>query len=275
MELQALIDYLNVSEHLVAFMLGMPRIMVILMIVPFMGASIVTGQLRLCVGMACYMILHPGIVSTLPAQDLSTPVYSVTLYTTLILKEALIGMIIGLVAGILFWAVQSAGFFIDNQRGASSASAADPLSAEETTPLGSFLFQGVVYVFFTGGAFMVFLRLVYSTYVFWPVTSFLPLELAFDISFPLFFTEQVCYLMLLTMLIAGPIVLSCLLADLSLGLMNRFASQLNVYVLAMPVKSAIAAFLMLLYFSMVMDQMVPLFHKIIENVNYLNNITSR
>ena len=31
--------------------------------------------------------------------------------------------------------------------------------------------------------------------------------------------------------------------------MNRFASQLNVYVLAMPVKSAVASLLLLLYFG--------------------------
>ena len=55
------------------------------------------------------------------------------------------------------------------------------------------------------------------------------------------------------------IVVACLLTDVSLGLINRFASQLNVYVLAMPIKSGVAAFLMLFYFMMLLSNATGLF----------------
>ena len=47
-------------------------------------------------------------------------------------------------------------------------------------------------------------------------------------------------------------MLACLFTDLSLGLINRFASQLNVYVLAMPIKSALSSFLLIFYFAVLM-----------------------
>ena len=64
---------------------------------------------------------------------------------------------------------------------------------------------------------------------------------------------------MMRILLSGPIVVACLLTDVSLGLINRFASQLNVYVLAMPIKSGVAAFLMLFYFMMLLSNATGLF----------------
>ncbi len=272
MDLELLMGELRVTEHFLAIILGMPRIFLIIQTAPFMGASVVTGQLRVTLVIACYMILHPMLLATLPDQDISGVSGSYPLYAAIILKETFIGMLIGLLSGILFWAIQSAGFFIDNQRGASQASTSDPLSGEQTSPLGSFLFQAAVYVFFLSGAFMVFLRLIYNSYEIWPVMSLTPIDLVYNIELPLFFAKQVSYLMLLTMLLSGPIVMACLLTDISLGLMNRFASQLNVYVLAMPVKSALVAFLMIFYFTMLLQEIVPLFHSIIDTFEEVEDL---
>ena len=54
------------------------------------------------------------------------------------------------------------------------------------------------------------------------------------------------------MLISAPVVLACLFADAALGLVNRFAPQLNVYVIAMPVKCAVASFLLIFYFAILL-----------------------
>jgi len=50
-------------------------------------------------------------------------------------------------------------------------------------------------------------------------------------------------------LIAAPIAIVLFLVEFGLGLMNRFAQQLNVFSLSMPIKSGIAAFLLILYLS--------------------------
>ena len=272
MNFELLMEEFRIAEHLLAILLGMPRIFLIIQTVPFMGASIVTGQLRITLALACYMILHPAIVASLPSQEFAGISGDYAFYGAIILKETLIGVMIGLLAGMLFWAVQSAGFFIDNQRGATQAAGPDPLSGEQTSPLGSFLFQSVIYIFFAGGAFMVFLRLIYTSYSAWPVMSLAPLEMVLNQDFPIFFAKQVSYLLLLTMLLSGPIVMACLLTDVSLGLMNRFASQLNVYVLAMPVKSGLASFLIIFYLGMLLQEVVPLFHSIIDNFEEMRDL---
>lgn len=181
-------------------------------------------------------------------------------------------MLLGYLSGMLFWTIQCAGFFIDNQRGASMAEGADPLSGEQTSPLGSFFFQSAVYLFFSTGAFLALLGVVYASYEIWPVTQLIPLSVFQDINLPLFFAGRVSWLLLMMLLLSGPIVVACLLTDVSLGLINRFASQLNVYVLAMPIKSGVAAFLMLFYFMMLLSNATGLFDGIKADFEQLRRL---
>lgn len=271
MNWELLFKDLGVYENLLAVLLGTPRLFLIVQTVPFLAGSIVTGQLRVALVLACYLVLHPAVLAQLPPMD-GDITSLVGLYLVLLAKESLLGLLMGLLAGMLFWTIQSAGFFIDNQRGASMASGNDPLSNEQTSPLGSFLFQAAVYLFFASGAFLVFLGLVYSSYEFWPVSSLLPLNLFSKMQTSLFFAGQVSQLMTTMLLLAGPIVVACLLTDVSLGLINRFASQLNVYVLAMPIKSAVASFLLLFYFGVLMSGTLTLFSEFAINMRQLSII---
>ena len=258
LDYQALFNELHLFEQLLALLVGMPRLFMLVQVAPFMGGNILTGQLRTTVVFACYLILHPAIVASLPeTQGLSPSTFA--LYGAILVKETLIGMLLGYLSGMLFWTIQCAGFFIDNQRGASMAEGADPLSGEQTSPLGSFFFQSAVYLFFSTGAFLALLGVVYASYEIWPVTQLIPLSVFKDINLPLFFAGRVSWLLLMMLLLSGPIVVACLLTDVSLGLINRFASQLNVYVLAMPIKSGVAAFLMLFYFMMLLSNATGLF----------------
>lgn len=257
MELEAFINELGLTSHMLALALGLPRLIGVFQTVPFMAGTIITGQMRMTLAIACYLPLHPVVMAGLPGTSTDSSWW--LLCGLLVFKEILIGVLLGFLAGMLFWAVQCAGFFIDNQRGASQAEETDPLTGEQTSPLGSFLFQCAAYMFFSGGAFLAFLGVLYASYELWPVTVLLPLQVLSDIRLPLFFVGQVDWLLRTMLLLAAPIAAACLLTDLSLGLISRSAPQLNVYVLAMPVKSAVAMFLLVLYFGLALSGIADLF----------------
>ena len=70
MDYQALFNELHLFEQLLALLVGMPRLFMLVQVAPFMGGNILTGQLRTTVVFACYLILHPAIVASLPeARD--------------------------------------------------------------------------------------------------------------------------------------------------------------------------------------------------------------
>jgi type III secretion protein T len=62
------------------------------------------------------------------------------------------------------------------------------------------------------------------------------------------------------------------LSDMGLGLMNRFAQQLNVFTLSMPIKSALALFVLILYlpilFGFLKDEFTSAF-VLLKDAKYL------
>lgn len=92
---------------------------------------------------------------------------------------------------------------------------------------------------------MGFLTLCFSSYLIWPVGTLLPWPTS--LALPLLFAEQVSWLALYMLLLSAPVVIACFLSDFCLGLINRFAQQLNVFILSMGVKSGATAVLIFLY----------------------------
>lgn len=261
MNIETFIQSMDIYNHSMAVLLGMPRLFMLAMVVPFLGSAVVTGQLRLTLVGSLYLVLHPMVFYQLQASHVLGGEGFNLYYGFLLAKESLIGLVLGFLGGLVFWTIQGAGFFIDNQRGASQAEGADPLSGEQASVTGGLLFQSMVYLFFVSGAFLTFMGVVYASYEVWPVTQMLPLHLD-DIHIPLYFASCIGWMMTYVLLLAGPITVACLLTDVSLGLMNRFASQLNVYVLAMPIKSGVASFLLCFYFGLLLHKTPMLFQEI-------------
>ena len=275
MDFAALLKELDIFTHLTALLLGMPRLFALAIVAPFFGPSIVTGQIRMLLVTALYLPLHPAIVGSLTDDiTLATPMSLAVggRLTALFIKEAILGLMLGFLAGIVFWAVQCAGFFMDNQRGASMAEGQDILSGEQSSPLGQLLFQSLCYIFFASGAFLAFIGVLYASYSIWPVTQPFPAQLFQGA--PLFFAEKVGWLVGHMLLLAGPIAVACLLTDIALGLVNRFASQLNVYVLAMPIKSGLVAVLLCVYLALLLSHAPELFQEMKESIFKLANVLS-
>ncbi len=255
-------DFLNQQDqyrHALAMLIGMPRLFVIVMLAPFLGTAVVTGQLRMVLVTSMYLLLHNYIVSTLP--DISAAEFAISLtYGVIVIKEIVLGLLIGYLGALLFWAIQSAGFFIDNQRGASSAEGSEIISGDSISPTGGLFFQSVVYLFFAGGGFLSYLSIIYMSYEIFPPGQMLTINI--DMAVALFYADKLGWIFLHMLLLASPIAVACLLTDVSLGLINRFASQLNVYVLAMPIKSGLASLLLVFYFAVFVGLMPNLYSDI-------------
>ncbi|CAJ0993999.1 EscT/YscT/HrcT family type III secretion system export apparatus protein [Sodalis praecaptivus] len=156
--------------------------------------------------------------------------------------ELLIGVILGFCAAIPFWAVDMAGFLIDTLRGATMGSVYNPAMAMQTSLFGLLFSQFLCALFFLGGGINLLLSALYNSYRAFPPGTTLALDhRLFD-----FILMQWQLLYRLCLSFSLPAVLSMILADLALGLINRSARQLNVFFLSMPIKSALALLLLLL-----------------------------
>lgn len=259
-----MIDLTAAKQALFTVSIILPRMLAAFAVMPFMGKQILQGLVRNSFAMSLMLVVYPVVAPTVTG-DLG----SVLVYIAVIAKEVLIGLMIGFLAAIIFWVAENVGFFIDNQRGTTMASIVDPMSGEQTSPLGSMIMQTVTVLFLTSGGFLILLNGLFESYRFWPVLSFFP---RFEADFALSFLRQTDRMMRLTALLASPIIIAVFVSELGLGLINRFAPQLNVFFLAMPIKSAVACFILVVYLSFMIHFFEAEYMEINELFGFLKEV---
>jgi type III secretion protein T len=227
------------QHNLLALALILPRLLAAFTALPFLSKAVLPGLVRSGLVISLAMILIP--MAGTEFSDFSLTVLQVL---GIVIKEIFLGLCIGYLIAIPFWAAGTIGFFIDTQRGATMASAFVPLLGDQTSPLGTLFNQLVTLLFMIGGGFLLFLEGLYQSYQVWPLLSFFP---RLEQHGTTFFLNQLDTLMYLTVFLAGPLILIMFLVELGLALISRFAPELNVFFVALPIKSGISIFLLIFY----------------------------
>jgi type III secretion protein T len=234
-------DIAVVQKWLYTFALSTPRILMILLILPIANASVLPFMARAALTICLSLIVVPAAFAAYPQSGLAGGFVA-----AIITKEVFVGVLLGFVASIIFWVVESIGYFVDTHRGATLSGALLLTHGESSSPLGSFLLQLFTVLFFVGGGITVFLEGLYQSFVVWPIFTLLP---SINLESAQFFINQFGLLFYLAALLAGPMIAAMFLAEFTLALISRFVPQLQVFFLALPIKSAIAVFVLVLYLS--------------------------
>ncbi len=232
----------DAGQYLWLIGLAMARIVPIFQIVPFLAGRHLTTMVRSTMAFAFGMFLVPWLAELSPEKR-----FDFVTATPLVAKEAALGVLFGFLSSLAFYVASGVGFLVDNQRGMSMAQATDPLSGEETSPLGSMALQSLIMVFIATGGLALFFQAILTSYAFWSPFSFWPDWSRTPLKALLL--DHFAWYMTALVALAAPMLLVCFLVDFGMGMMNRFASQLNVFFLAMPVKSGLVMALMVLYWA--------------------------
>lgn len=166
------------------------------------------------------------------------------IYFFLLIKELLIGFILAVIFNMPFWVLYIMGNVVDQQRGATLSSTYDPLSGIDSSELASFfnLFAALVFLLQDGLLYILdVLQLSYR--VFDPFSFSLPHFSPFLTLLNLIVSKG--------LLLASPVIAAFFMIEIILGLLSRYSPQMNAFSLAMSVKSLIAFFILLIYFSIV------------------------
>lgn len=229
----------SLHTYLIAAAIAMVRMGGVVLVMPAFTRLGVTGLLRSAIILALALPIVPLIVPTVSADTMSFGQL-----TAILLKEAGVGILLGIVLGIPIWAAEAAGEILDLQRGVSFAELVDPSYTTHNNPLATFFALIMVALYFLGGGFMVVLRTVYESYSLWPLTSFMPMFSAESAEMLLRILDDIIGLGLM---LVAPVVLALLLADLSLAIVARAAPHMNIFVLSLPVKNFALTLILVLY----------------------------
>lgn len=229
----------EIFTFVLAVGLGMARIYPCLLLTPIFSFNAIKGSLRGAIVVALALFPAPMIQSYLL---LHPP--SLFLFGGLLLKEVLIGIIIGLFFGMPFWLFESVGALFDNQRGALMGGQLNPQLGPDVTPLGFLMQQSTIMLLMVGIGLSSVMQVVWDSYLLWQPLDWLPFpsESGFKVYLDALgsvFTHMVLY--------AGPMVALLLLVDFAVGVLSLYSPQLQATVLAMPVKCLLGMLFFVLY----------------------------
>ncbi|MPY25662.1 EscT/YscT/HrcT family type III secretion system export apparatus protein [Shewanella psychropiezotolerans] len=228
------------QQFFLVYSMTLPRLFGCFIMLPILSKQML-GSALLRNGVLCSLAIY--LYPVVAEQPHPSSVDGIML-VLLLAKEILLGLLISFIAAIPFWAIEATGFFIDNQRGATLASAFNPALGHQSTPTGVLFTQTLITLFFVSGSFIAFMGAIFDSYQHWPVMTFFP---EIGEQWVDFFYGQFEQMLTLCVLMAAPIVIAMFMAEFGLALISRFAPQLNVFALSMPIKSGIASFLLIIY----------------------------
>lgn len=225
--------------------LASARIAPVFYLLPFLNTGYLTGSVRIPV-----MILIALSVWPFNVTDYNVIKEKVNLVS--ILFEVGVGFILGILLSLPFWIFQAVGAICDNQRGSMMSGVFDPTTGTDTPELARLfnLFACVIYLQ-NGGMVYLVETITKSYFICMPFEKCIT-----DISY---IYNYLNFLVKKTIMISSPVVGVLLCIEIFLGLLSRFASQLNAFSVLLSVKTFAAICIILLYFTAVSPELVMSF----------------
>lgn len=235
---------------LALLLLFMSRMLPIISFAPFFGSKIMPNPVKVAFSIALFVIFLPKLL-----ELTSTPI-GFNLFTVLLMvKEGIMGFIIGLMISIPFLIVTNAGIIIDHQRGGASLMVNDPTIQNQSSPLGTLFNNVLIYLFFVVDGPFLFMEAILKSYEVVPPDQFISSSF-FNIHSG-FWKMQIALfnqMMVVSVQFATPALLLMMMTDLFLGIANRLAPQVQITFLGMALKSLLGLLIVCLGWNLLVNQ---------------------
>ncbi len=236
------LDAGGISRLTFAVVLIAARLVPVFTIVPFFGGRLVPSPVRVGIAVAFAVLLLPTVGDPVTAAWAAN--VSPVLVATLIAKEILVGLTLGFVVSLPFFAADAAGRLADISRGASQSQVLVPQTGEMSTPLGDMSMQLAIVIFLFLDGHLLFIQSLATSYEALPIlehTSSSGWAAASGVAI-----DASAHMIAAAIGLAAPVLAATFLSDLTLGVINRVAPQVQVYFVGMPVKAVMGIFVFML-----------------------------
>jgi flagellar biosynthetic protein FliR len=152
----------------------------------------------------------------------------------LILKEFLVGIVLGMVANIILYSVQLAGSLLDIQIGFSMASLFDPTFGTNSQLTGRFKnILAILFLLSTNGHHLL-IRGILASFDWVSLRATVPAWT--DGRLSTFLLECVGQMFMIGFMMAAPIIGTLFVVDVGVGIIARTVPQMNIFAVAPPLK---------------------------------------
>ncbi|WP_116137419.1 flagellar biosynthetic protein FliR [Trinickia diaoshuihuensis] len=243
------VTYAQLNAWLTAFLWPFARIAALIAAAPLLGHRSIPARVKIALAAFTTVIVAP----TLPAMPQVT-VFSAAGVWVMVM-QFLIGAALGFTMQLVFTAVEMAGTLVGLQMGLGFATFFDPTSNASSQVITSFLNMIAMLAFLAyNGHTQVIAALI---------ESFQSVPIAATVVGPPGFRTLAQWggsIFMAGLLISLPVVVALLVANLSLGILNRAAPQIGVFQIGFSVTLMVGMLLLML----MLPNMIPFFAHLVD-----------
>ena len=162
------------------------------------------------------------------------------IYALYIVKEFIVGIVIGFIAYVVFTCIYLAGQIIDMQMGFGMVNVWDPMTNIQIPVTANLYYMAAMLIFLITNGHHLLIRALFQSYTIIPLgTAVIGPKLGDNIG--LLFQN----ILSVGFKIAAPVVAATIICDIVLGIISKTIPQINVYLLGMPIKIFIGLIIVL------------------------------
>ncbi len=233
--------------NIATFLLVLARVGGIFTSAPVFGNTHVAPRVRIAIALGLTLVFLPLAKYNPGRLDFMPFAFSV-------LKEALVGVVMGFLVAMVFAAIQMAGAYVDLIVGFGFANVVDPMIQQQNAVIGQLQNLAATLLFLAINGHHLVIRGLADSFSVMPLGEGTFSPQAAGGLMALFAT-----IFMAALKIAAPIVGAVFLTDVSLGVLARTVPQLNVFVVGFPAKLAVALFVVIMVMPLAFGVMTGLF----------------
>lgn len=238
-----MIDYSFSYGDLEIYLLIVVRLMSFIFVCPFFGGTQTPNIVKIGYGLLLSVLLY-GAVPFYP-PDYNT----VAGYAVIVLKEAMVGLVIGLAVTLCEQIAAFAGTIVDMQIGLSMVSLFDASTNQNVTITGSLYSQYLTVALIITGMYQYILRALVDSFTLIPING---AQLHADRMLQATLNYMKDY-MVIGFRICLPIFIITFVTNVVLGVLAKVSPQMNMFSVGIQIKIIIGLFLMYITITMLND----------------------
>ena len=256
-----MIDYSFSIYDLEYFLLILVRVSCFVYVAPSFSMKNPPANVRVAISFFTSLLLYQALT---PAEAVTYS--SLAGYTVIVLKEALVGLLIGLAANICTSIVNFAGSIADMETGLSMVTLMDPTSRESTSITGALYQYVLMLMMIATGMYRYLFGALADTFILIPVNGAVLRADSLVDSMLEFLSDYV----IIGFRIVLPIFCSILLLNAVLGVLAKVAPQMNMFAVGIQLKVLVGLSVLFLTAGMlpgigdfVFDEMKRMIHSFV------------
>jgi flagellar biosynthetic protein FliR len=212
------------AQQVFAAGLVFARLGAIVMLIPGIGETFIPARIRLSFSLALALMLFPIVGQGAPPVPADAGGLAAA-----VIKELMIGLMIGGILRLFMTSLASAGEIVSLQTTLSFAQTANPTQAQPTATISTFLGLIGILLIMTTDLHHLFIAAVVRSYSLFPFTRAVPVADAAQLA-----VQTMSRSFGLGLQLAAPVVVFSLVFNIATGLVARVMPQFQVFFVASP-----------------------------------------